>query len=90
MVTNYQKGQKKEYKIIIREGYSLRAPTPDKIAIRSAGSHSAVDLILIDTKERTIKFVQSKPDSMSDNARNKILEENTGLNGSFFCRFEVI
>jgi len=89
-MTNFQKGGKKEYKIIKREGYDLRKPTKERMAIRSAGSHSPVDVVLIDMVERTIRFVQCKPNSMSENKRQALREENNLLNGSFMARFEVI
>ena len=87
---NYKNGAKKEYKIIKQLGYSLREPTPGKIAIRSAGSHGVVDLALINTKVRVIRLIQCKPDSMSDNAKKKIVEENKALNGPFHVIFEVV
>ena len=80
----YIKGVKKERRIV------NAARNAGHIAFRSAGSHGKIDCIVIDTAERTIRFVQCKPDSMSDNAKNKLLEESSNLNGSFFCKFEVV
>ena len=84
MGTNYEKGRKKEQQI------ARECRNAGHIAVRSAASKSPIDIIDIDVNERVIRFIQSKPDSMSENARNKLLEENSKLNGSFFCRFEVV
>ena len=84
MNKNYVKGRRKEYKITKKYkdmGY--------EIAQRSAGSHSPVDVFAIDRDTRTIKLIQAKPDSMSDNAKKKIIEENKWLNGLFRVIFEV-
>ena len=84
MNKNYVKGRRKEYKITKKYkdmGY--------EIAQRSAGSHSPVDVFAIDRDTRTIKLIQAKPDSMSDNAKKKIIEENKWLNGLFRVVFEV-
>ena len=84
MNKNYVKGRRKEYKITKKYkdmGY--------EIAQRSAGSHSPVDVFAIDRDTRTIKLIQAKPDSMSDNAKKKILKENKWLNGLFRVIFEV-
>ena len=84
MNKNYVKGRRKEYKITKKYkdmGY--------EIAQRSAGSHSPVDVFAIDRDTRTIRLIQAKPDSMSDNAKKKIIEENKWLNGLFRVVFEV-
>ena len=81
---NYIKGRKKEYKIL-NEARGLGFT-----ALRSAGSHSPIDVVIIDTIERTIRFVQCKPDSMSEKKREALRQENNLLNGVFQCRFEVI
>ena len=83
MSTNYAKGRKKEYKIL-KEAREL-----GHVALRSAGSHSPIDVVDIDLDARVIKFVQCKPDSMQAKAREKLLMDNHLLNGSFFCVFEV-
>lgn len=80
---NYRNGVEKERRIM------NKARKEGKIAFRSAGSHSCVDVAIIDVKKRTIEFVQSKPKSMSDNAKKKIEEENWLLNGMFTASFRV-
>lgn len=82
---NYIKGRRKEYKIVKQykdKGY--------KIVQRSAGSHSPIDVFAIDKETRTIKLIQAKPDSMSNNAKQKIIDENQWLNGLFKVVFEVV
>lgn len=83
MNTNYKRGQRKEYKIMHKERGD------NKIVLRSAGSHSPIDVISIDLAERVIKFIQSKPDDYPEKERLKLLDENSRLNGQFYCKFEV-
>jgi len=80
---NYRKGVRKEYKIVNRE------KARGRLSFRSAGSHSPVDVVSVDFVHRLIKFIQSKPDSMSDNAKRKLEMENRHLNGCFECIFVV-
>ena len=82
-MTNYEKGRKKEYQIIHDERACGR------IAFRSAGSHSPIDVVSIDVNSREIRFIQSKAGAFSNKARQRLLDENNLLNGSFFCKFEV-
>ena len=82
---NYQKGIRKEYKII----HTLERVGFD-IVQRTAGSHSPIDVIAIDKKNKIIRFIQSKPDSMPESQKNKLLAEQTDLNGTFTVVFEVI
>ena len=50
----YQKGYRFENKLVnLHKG-------EDKIAFRSAGSHSPVDVVAIDLKTKTIKLIQAK------------------------------
>ena len=81
---NYVKGRRKEYAII----KELRETC--EVAFRSAGSHSPVDCIGIDTKRNTIWLIQAKPDSLSQRARKALEEDNKELNGTFEVRFLVI
>ena len=84
MINRYLKGRRKEYKIMHdEEGVG-------KIVFRSAGSHSPIDVVVINRDERTIKFIQSKAGKMSENAREALRQENSFLNGAFICKFEVI
>jgi len=67
---NYIKGRKKEYKIMkmFKEaGYD--------IAQRTAGSHSPIDIFAVDRKNKTIIFIQSKPDVYPLIKSNRIKKE---------------
>ena len=79
---NYVKGRKKEYAIVKKlkeEGYD--------IVVRSAGSHSAIDVWAINRKLRTIKLIQAKPEEF----HIKVLEDKyRWLNNVFRVTFEVI
>lgn len=60
------------------------------IVLRSAGSHSAIDVIGIRRKDMRIKCIQSKPASMSEKDKQKLLDENLWLTSShFLVTFEV-
>lgn len=80
----YIKGRRKEYKII------HEAKSHGHIALRSAGSHSPIDVIDIDAIERVIRLIQCKSDLMSEKSKEALRQENSQLNGNFFVRFEVI
>jgi len=71
---NYQKGARKERKIV------NAAREEGKIAFRSAGSHSIVDVCVIDMKNRKILFIQSKSKRLSAKEKEeyKELEKMTG------------
>ncbi len=81
---NYNKGVRKERKIV------NEAREKGLIAFRSAGSHSPIDVVVIDVHKRIIKFIQCKPDSISENAKNKITDEMVLLSGFFGVMFEVL
>lgn len=79
---NYLKGKYREYKIVKllkKEGY--------KIVVRSAGSHSPVDVFAI--RDGEILFIQSKPKNFSVNKTKQLEKENAWLNNNFKGRFEV-
>ena len=81
---NYIKGRRKEYKICERlrkDGFH--------IVQRTAGSHSPVDVIAINTTTKEIKLVQSKPDDFGKRATDEILMRNSLLNGFFLVEFVV-
>ena len=82
---NYRNGRQKEYRIMKKE----RAKGI-KYVIRSAGSHSPIDIVSIDVNERVIRLIQCKSRSMSEDAREALRQENNLLNGNFQARFEVI
>lgn len=81
---NYVSGRRKEYCIVKeekRKGYT---------AFRSAGSHSPVDVVSIDSKNKVIKLIQSKPKSMSDYQRMKLESLHSNLNGNYAVVFVVV
>jgi len=81
---NYKKGYNKERMLV------NRAREAGRVAFRSAGSHSPIDVITINHEDRKIQLLQSKPDTMSQNAKNKILEDNKFLNGTYEVSFHVV
>jgi Holliday junction resolvase len=54
MNKNYEKGVRYERKIV------NAARAAGLIAFRSAGSHSPVDVVIIDPKKRLVSFIQAK------------------------------
>ena len=81
---NYVKGRRKEYKLAKEE---LEAGAD--IVQRTAGSHSPIDIISINKTKKLIRFIQSKPDSMSEKEKKRIEEKNKDLNDWFYCEFIV-
>lgn len=81
---NYIKGVRKERKLV------NLARARGNIAFRSAGSHSPIDLCIIDKEHREITFLQCKPDDFPESERNKILEELSFINGYMIVRFDVV
>jgi len=80
----YEKGRRKEYKIV-----NLFKSWDYDVAQRTAGSHGPFDIIAINAKEKIIKLVQCKPDTMPMSQIRKILRENKHLEGDFKVEFEV-
>lgn len=81
---NYIKGVRKERKIV------NQARENGHIAFRSAGSHSPIDVCIIDRKERKIYLVQCKPESMSEKKKQEIVKELGDLYGNFVVDFRVV
>lgn len=81
---NYIKGRKKEYKVMNEERKL------GNLVIRSAGSHSFVDVISIDVSARVIKFIQCKPDDISELDKNRLELQMRELNNVFRCEFILI
>ena len=82
---NYVKGRRKEYMIcqkLKEKGYN--------IAQRSAGSHSPIDIFAINKKDRTILFIQAKPNDYPKSQANKIIRELDYLNGVFKVIFKLM
>lgn len=86
----YRKGRRKEYKIINdlrKEGFD--------IAQRTAGSHSPIDIIAINTEKRIIMLIQSKrkldePMSYIETKTKQNIEKKYKyLNGIYKVMFEV-
>jgi Holliday junction resolvase len=85
MYTNYHKGRNKEYRIckaLRKKGYD--------IVQRSAGSHSPIDILAIRREDNRISLIQSKPNGMSDNSRDKLEKKHSWLNGKFDIEFVVV
>ena len=80
----YRKGRAKEYKIV--NSYKDRG----FIAFRSAGSHSPIDVVGIDTRKRRIYLIQAKSGFSKERLKQKLEEENKDLNGLFEVRFKVV
>ena len=83
MGNNYKRGRAKEYRIV------NQLKTQHQIVQRTAGSHSPIDIIAIDTKGKRIRLIQSKLGEFSERNKKKILEENQNLNGNYEVSFEV-
>jgi len=63
---------------------------------RTAGSHSPIDIIAINTRDKSIKLVQAKRtlnkpmDYIDPKLKEKIEKEFEKLNGFFWVDFEVL
>ena len=79
----YLKGYRKERRIV------NEARENGCIAFRSAGSHSPIDVVIIDPAMQTIQFIQAKYDSMSDKKKEELEMELIWLNNEFKVSFEV-
>lgn len=80
----YIKGKNKEQKIV-RE-----AREQGLIAFRSAGSHSPIDVCIIDLEARRIEFIQSKHETISQAAKLRLEASLNELNNLFLCTFRVV
>lgn len=74
---NYVKGRKKEYAIV------NKYKAIGCLAFRSAGSHSPIDVVVINPREHEIILIQSKPESMSDNKKEELRESLKFLDGTY-------
>ena len=83
MMTHYQKGARKERKLV------NEARAHGLTALRSAGSHSPIDVVIIDYIAHTISLIQCKPDDFSKSKTEQLLEQYKHLNGTYEVRFEV-
>ena len=77
---NYVNGRNREYRSmekLRKEGYN--------IILRSAGSHSIIDVLGFRKSDRSVCCIQCKPKSMSTKAKNKLITDNGWLFGKFTC-----
>jgi len=84
---NYIKGVRKE-RAFVNEAREM-----GMIAFRSAGSHSPVDVCIIDVINKKIEFLQCKPDNFSEKDREKIFlkcENLKFLKGEFKVSFNIV
>lgn len=81
---NYLKGVRKERTIV------NAARLKGHISFRSAGSHSPIDVIIIDRKEMKIHLIQCKPETMSENQKDKLRQSMQILNNPFLVDFMVV
>jgi len=81
---NYRKGYMKERKIV------NTARAKGHVSFRSAGSHSPIDVIIIDDKKQLIWLVQAKPDSMSAAAKKRLTKQWEHLNKLYVAEFIVV
>ena len=80
----YIKGVRKErYLVNKARGHGL-------LAFRSAGSHSPIDVVIINKHRQTIDFIQAKPKNMSQKQKNMLISEFIYLNGRYKVRYLVI
>lgn len=80
----YNKGARKE-RILVNQ-----ARDNGCIAFRSAGSHSPIDVCIIDIPNRKIDFIQCKPDNFSEKEKERLEKELIGLNSVFQASFKVL
>ena len=80
---NYQKGVRLERKIV------NKAKERGQIAFRSAGSHSPVDVCVIDAERKVIKLIQCKTGLKAKSHQVK-LEQDNKLDGLYNVYFSVV
>ena len=81
MINRYAKGRRKEYALI------HEAKAQGHIAFRSAGSHSPIDVVTIDTLRKVIRLIQAKT-NVSPAALKRIEEQHKELNGTYRVYFQ--
>jgi hypothetical protein len=79
--SNYIRGRKKEYRVMNDERKL------GNLVLRSAGSHSPIDVVSIDVSSRVIKLIQCKPDDISKLDRDRLELQARELNNVFRCEF---
>lgn len=84
---NYKNAANYERKIV------KKAKAEGCIAFRSAGSHSPIDVCIIDTKERRIRLIQCKQKHGKETynwLKKKIQEELKFIDGAYYVSTEVL
>lgn len=79
----YRKGYRKENMLVTKskeQGY---------LSFRSAGSHSPIDVVIIDHVNREIRLVQCKPSDYGQIPTDRLYEANKHLNGAYDVKFIV-
>lgn len=88
-MSNYSRGANKERSVV------NKARAEGKIALRSAGSHSPIDVVIIDNNLKEIRLVQCKPRSMQKSdysptaAAQRLIDELAKLDGIYKVTTEV-
>ncbi len=80
---NYLNGVRKERAIVNHHRAAGR------LAFRSAGSHSQIDVVAIDTVNHLIYLIQCKPPSMNATAKSKLLQSLQYLDGIYIMKVSV-
>ncbi len=81
----YRKGYEYERKIV------NRARENGHISYRSAGSHSPIDVTIIDFKNKKISLLQCKAgEQLTDKLRFELLKKHAYLYGNYKIEFDVI
>ena len=82
-LTNYRRGADKERRIVNKYRKA------GKIALRSAGSHSIIDVVAIDKENKVIYLIQSKLGYLSKPEKLRIKQEGEQLNGEYTVIFSL-
>lgn len=84
MNKNYQKGIRLERNIV------NLARSKNMIALRSAGSHSPVDCVIIDQKRKIMYIIQAKAKKDAQQALKRKLEPFFNLTDEYLCKFMLV
>lgn len=80
----YLKGVRKERKLV-NTNKAL-----GHISFRSAGSHSPIDVVVINERLKAIRFYQAKSDKMPQSQITKLEQKYKFLNDFFKASFKVV
>ena len=81
---NYQKGKRKEQRIC------KKARERGCLAVRSAGSKTIIDCIIVDHEAKTIQLIQAKTGkTYTDSFKKRLYEEHQYLEGTYSVTFIV-